>query len=69
MVSAMSGNHTQEFLKFLRRLDEEFPGDIPALGDGKLRTHKHPRTGGWLKRSPSLHLSLWPTSSSWPESD
>lgn len=56
----------QEFLKFLRRLDEEFPGQTPLHlvmdNDG---THKHPRVQAWLQRHPRCIPHFVPTSSSW----
>src|SRR5258707_14646038 len=56
----------QEFLKFLRRLDQEFPGDIPLhLVMDNYGTHKHPRTVAWLKRHPRFISHFVPTSSSW----
>jgi transposase len=56
----------QEFLKFLRRLEEEFPGDVPLhLVMDNYGTHKHPRTLAWLKRHPRFLCHFVPTSSSW----
>jgi len=56
----------QEFLKFLRRLDEEFPGQTPLhLGMDNYGTHKHPRVQTWLKRHPRFIPHFVPTSSSW----
>ena len=56
----------QEFLKFLRQLDAEFPGDIPLhLVMDNYGTHKHPRTQTWLKRHPRFIAHFVPTSSSW----
>lgn len=56
----------QEFLKFLRRLDEEFPGDLPLhLVLDNYGTPKHPRTVAWLKRHPRFISHFVPTSSSW----
>jgi len=56
----------QEFLKFLRRLDEEFPGDLPLhLVMDNYGTHKHPRTVAWLNRHPRFISHFVPTSSSW----
>jgi transposase/transcriptional regulator with XRE-family HTH domain len=56
----------QEFLKFLRRLEEEFPGDVPLhLVMDNYGTHKHPRTLAWLKRHPRFRCHFVPTSSSW----
>jgi transposase len=56
----------QEFLKFLRRLDEEFPGEIGLhLVMDNYGTHKHPRVKAWLKRHPRYICHFVPTSSSW----
>ena len=56
----------QEFLKFLRQLDAEFPGDIPLhLVMDSYGTHKHPRTKAWLNRHPRFIVHFVPTSSSW----
>jgi transposase len=56
----------QEFLKFLRRLDEEFPGRMPLhLVMDNYGTHKHPRVRAWLKRHPRFIAHFVPTSSSW----
>ncbi len=56
----------QEFLKFLRRLDEEFPGLTPLhLVMDNYGTHKHPKVQAWLKRHPRFIPHFVPTSSSW----
>jgi transposase len=56
----------QEFLKFLKRLDQEFPGAIPLhLVMDNYGTHKHPRVRSWLKRHPRFVPHFVPTSSSW----
>lgn len=56
----------QEFLKFLRTLDEEFPGDVSLhLIVDNYGTHKHARVHSWLKRHPRFVLHFVPTSSSW----
>jgi transposase len=56
----------QEFLKFLRRLDQEFPGDIPLhLIMDNYGTHKHEKVTAWLKRHPRFVSHFVPTSSSW----
>jgi transposase len=55
-----------EFLKFLKRLDEEFPGAIQLhLIMDNYGTHKHPRVQRWLKRHPRFVPHFIPTSSSW----
>ncbi len=52
--------------EFLRRLDEEFPGDVPLhLVMDNYGTHKHPSVQAWLKRHPRFILHFVPTSSSW----
>lgn len=56
----------QEFLKFLKRLDQEFPGEISLhLVMDNYGTHKHPRVQAWLKRHPRVVPHFVPTSSSW----
>ena len=56
----------QEFLKFLRTLDEEFPGEVPLhLVIDNYGTHKHARVQSWLQRHPRFVLHFVPTSSSW----
>jgi transposase len=56
----------QEFLKFLRTLDAEFPGKVPLhLIMDNYGTHKHENVRAWLKRHPRFVLHFVPTSSSW----
>ena len=56
----------QEFLKFLRRLDAEFPGEIALhLVMDNYGTHTHPTVQAWLKRHPRFVPHFVPTSSSW----
>ncbi len=56
----------QEFLKFLRRLDQEFPGEIRLhLVMDNYGTHKHPQVQAWMKRHPRFISHFVPTSSSW----
>lgn len=56
----------QEFLKFLRHLEQEFPGDTPLhLVLDNYGTHKHPKVQAWLKRHPRFIPHFVPTSSSW----
>jgi transposase len=53
-------------LKFLRRLDEEFPGPVPLhLVMDNYGTHKHPTVRAWLQRHPRFLCHFVPTSSSW----
>jgi transposase len=56
----------QEFVKFLRQLDHEFPGEVPLhLVLDNYGTHKHPTVHTWLKRHPRFIPHFVPTSSSW----
>lgn len=56
----------QEFLRFLRRLDREFPGKTPLhLVMDNYGTHKHANVRNWLKRHPRFVCHFVPTSSSW----
>jgi transposase len=56
----------QEFLKFLRTLDLEFPGEVALhLVMDNYGTHKHEKVRNWLKRHPRFVLHFVPTSSSW----
>jgi transposase len=59
-------HRNREFLKFLRRLDQEFPGDLPLhLVLDNYGTHKHPHVQAWLKKHPRFIPHFVPTSSSW----
>jgi len=56
----------QEFLRFLRRLDAEFPEKLKLhLVLDNYGTHKHPKVQSWLERHPRFTLHFIPTSSSW----
>ena len=61
-----SRHRHQEFLKFLRRLDREFPGDreLHLILDN-YGTHKTPEVQSWLRRHGRFVLHFIPTSSSW----
>lgn len=56
----------QEFLKFLRRLDGEFPENktLHLILDN-YGTHGHERVRRWLAKHPRFVLHFIPTSSSW----
>src|SRR3974390_2109118 len=59
-------HRNREFLKFLQRLDEEFPGEIKLhVVMDNYGTHKHPRVQRWLQRHPRFIPHFVPTSSSW----
>ena len=56
----------QEFLRFLKRLDGEFPkGKALHLILDNYGTHGHPKVRDWLARHPRFVLHFIPTSSSW----
>src|SRR5215210_7517025 len=59
-------HRNQEFLRFLRRLDKEFPGKGPLhLVMDNYGTHKHANVRAWLKRHPRFVCHFVPTGSSW----
>ncbi len=59
-------HRNQEFLKFLRTLDQEFPGKVPLhLVMDNYGTHKHPKVRAWLQRHPRFRCHFVPTSCSW----
>jgi transposase len=56
----------QEFLRFLRRVDREFPGDIALhVVMDNYGTHGTPEVKNWLARHPRFIVHYIPTSSSW----
>ena len=56
----------QEFLKFLRQLDGNFPKAVPLhLILDNYGTHNHPKVKTWLAKHARFHLHFIPTSSSW----
>jgi transposase len=56
----------QEWLKFLRRLDREFPPDLKLhLVMDNYGTHKEPHVRAWLQKHRRFVCHFIPTSSSW----
>ena len=56
----------QEFLRFLRRINREFPGTVPLhLVMDNYGTHGTPEVKDWLDRHPRFSVHYVPTSSSW----
>ena len=56
----------QEWLKFLRRLDREFPQDVQLhLVMDNYGTHKEPHVKAWLHKHPRFVCHFVPSSSSW----
>ena len=67
VISMCDDRHRhQEWLKFLRVIDELTPPDkeLYLIADN-YATHKHPKVQKWLKRHPRFHMYFTPTSSSW----
>lgn len=56
----------QEFLKFLRKIDREFPKnqELHLIMDN-YSTHKKLEVKQWLEKHPRFNLHFTPTSSSW----
>lgn len=56
----------QEFLKFLRRIDREFPGKTPLhLVMDNYGTHGTPEVKAWLNKHSRFRMHYVPTSCSW----
>jgi transposase len=67
VIGECHGRHRhQEWLKFLRRLDGEFPAQLQLhLVMDNYGTHKEPHVQAWLKKHPRFVCHFVPTSSSW----
>ncbi|MFC1601623.1 IS630 family transposase [Candidatus Sumerlaeota bacterium] len=56
----------QEFLQFLRQIDENVPTDLAVhLIVDNYATHKHPKVRRWLAARPRYDVHYTPTYSSW----
>jgi transposase len=56
----------QEFLSFLKRLDDAIPADLDVhLILDNYATHKHAKVRAWLAQRPRFHLHYTPTYASW----
>lgn len=67
VISMCDDRHRhQEWLKFLRVIDEVTPEskEIHLIADN-YATHKHPKVQRWILRHPRFHVYFTPTSSSW----
>jgi transposase len=67
VISMCDDQHRhQEWLKFLRVIDDLTPPDkeLYLIADN-YSTHKHPKVRRWLARHPRFHMVFTPTSSSW----
>jgi transposase len=67
VIGECHGRHRhQEWLKFLRRLDREFPSKLQLhLVMDNYGTHQEPHVKAWLKKHPRFVCHFVPTSSSW----
>ena len=62
----MKRHRHQEWIRFLKLLDEQTPGDYDLhLILDNYATHKHPKVKAWIARHPRFKLHFIPTSSSW----
>lgn len=67
VISMCDDRHRhQEWLKFLRVIDDVTPPDkeLYLIADN-YATHKHPKVQKWLARHSRFHVYFTPTSSSW----
>jgi len=67
VIGECHGRHRhQEWRKFLRRLDAEFPAELKLhVVMDNYGTHKEPHVQAWLKKHPRFVCHFVPTSSSW----
>ena len=67
VIGECHGRHRhQEWRKFLRRLDAEFPPELKLhLVMDNYGPHKEPHVQAWLKKHPRFVCHFVPTSSSW----
>src|SRR5205823_6047535 len=67
VIGECHGRHRhQEWRKFLRRLDAEFPPELKLhVVMDNYGTHKEPHVQAWLKKHPRFVCHFVPTSSSW----
>ena len=62
----MSRHRSEDFLRFLRRIERETPTDLALhLIVDNSSTHKSPPVKRWLARHKRFHFHFTPTSSSW----
>ena len=66
ITQCKSRHRHQEFLSFLRHLDDSVPPalDLHLVIDN-YATHKHPKVRAWLAAHPRYHVHYTPTYSSW----
>jgi putative transposase len=66
LASCKSRHRHQEFLSFLRDIDDAVPQelDIDMVVDN-YATHRHPKVKAWIAARPRWHIHFIPTYSSW----
>jgi transposase len=66
VATCMPRHRHQEWLKFLRLIDQQTPVDkqLHLIVDN-YGTHKHPNVERWARRHKRFHFHFTPTSSSW----
>jgi len=64
--SHMKRHRHQEWLKFLKLIDQQTPAgkELHLIVDN-YATHKHPKVKSWLVKHPRFHIHFTPTSASW----
>ncbi len=67
VIGSLHRRHrTDEFLKFLRKIDDAVPSELEVhLVMDNYTTHKTERARRWLARHPRFHVHFTPTYSSW----
>ena len=66
MAQCKSRHRHQEFLQFLRPIEDHVPRDLDVhLVVDNYGTHKHAKVKRWLARRPRFHLHYTPTYASW----
>jgi transposase len=67
VIGSLHRRHRQqEFLRFLRRINDSVPDDLEVhLILDNYATHKTPAVKRWLLRNPRFHLHFTPTGASW----
>jgi len=66
IATCMSQHRHQEWLRFLRLIDQQTPAhrEVHLIADN-YATHKHPKVKSWLARHQRFHVHFTPTSASW----
>ena len=66
VAQCKSRHRHQEFLAFLRHIDDNVPDDLDIhLVVDNYATHKHPKVEAWLAQRPRYTLPYTPTYASW----